>query len=457
MDSNTLKDIEKEINSFIWYNKKQLVSKEKCKFDRLKGGLGSIDIDTKCKTMRVQWLWRIYGEKEEGNNDWKILGRFFIDKCNKTIGDIRVTCVEINYGLENREVPSFYLETIGTWRRLKFQRKDLVDRQQILNEYLWANPLIKSNEQTLIDIKWILGGIYNVGDIWNSTSQNFKTKLEVREKLSRERPFYRFDISFDNVYNKLITSCPRKWVDILKQPANEEDNNIISTLWLKDIFKIDIKNFETKTIYERYLEKSGDINPLPSWTRDINIVDLESERKTFLNVLKTAELSNVLKELVWKIYHKGLPVGKLTKEWFPNETGVCRLCNKVEETHVHLFLKCEFTEKALHWVNTKFDLGNTQKLTEIEVFLNGGSVEINLFLMKAIFKKAIWDTRNSAVFDNSIVTFDAFKSRFINRLKIELETIMLVNKNKNQFENFKNKYRFNNIDYDEQNEKVVML
>ena len=183
MEQEKLNDVEKKINEFIWYGKKQLVSTEKCKLDRLKGGLGLTDIATKCRTMRLQWLWKIYGNDNIENNDWRIMGRHFIDHVNQTVDNIEVSCIHMSYYKKSKHVPYFYIDLVETWKDMKFERKELQSRRDVLSEPLWSNPLIKFNGHLLNEIKWILAGLNTIKDIWSEDNLNFIDRVTMRNKI----------------------------------------------------------------------------------------------------------------------------------------------------------------------------------------------------------------------------------------------------------------------------------
>ena len=449
-DKDVIISIEKEVRDFIWFKKKQLVSDEKCKLKISEGGLGLFDISSKSKTMRVQWLWSIYGQNKQELKDWEIMGRFFVDNCNMSIGNVRVSCIDMNLRQSkntHKMSPEFYYDIIETWRSLKFDRKSPVNKSQVFDEYLWANPLINHE---YINVKWILGGIFCIKDIWSETNKDWISIEQLRVKLGISNKQYGLDKTLRLDFENLKKSIPIRWQELMR--TNDQYQN--TEISLDDLFIIEHKHLNSKSLYDKHMSASqSNKNLSPSWMEGASDIAVEL-RKPFLDQLKNNDINNKVKELLWKIFNRGLPLGYLTKNWFEGETGFCKLCDKNElETFEHLFNFCETTIKLKRVVSSLLD---TEDLSDINVgtYLNSIQREENhsLFILRALLKKTLWNHRNAIIFKEKTFSFIGIKSEFINLLKNTINLIFKKYEEKGQVNEFKTKYK----NFYSENTKIVL-
>ena len=225
---------------------------------------------------------------------------------------------------------------------------------------------------------------------------------------------------------------------------------------LKDLFHIEIKDFKTKTIYQHFLEKNGKDEIVPNWMNGIHR-EIQIDKMNYLSTLKECDVSNKVKELLWKIYHRGLPLGYLTKDWFPNENGKCKFCQNEIETFEHLFQNCSKTIEFREWVEFRFSMEKKNEIMSKEIYLNGNGLNDKNFLLKAIFKKSIWFLRNKVIFDKVTFSLEGLKVHFKRILKSELETLYQVKKNQGKIDQFREKYDFDsdNIIFNETGVEIL--
>ncbi len=426
--------IEKLVRDFIWYKKKQLVSDEKCKLKRSDGGLGLFDITAKAKTMRVKWLWNIYGQDKRESKDWEILGRFFVDKCNQSVGNIRTTCIDMNLRAKDTMCPHFYYDLIETWKTLKFVRRPLENKTQVLNEYLWTNPLINHGIEITNNVKWILGGIYCIKDIWSETKKDWLNIEQLRLKLGLTNKQYGLDKNLAKNYESIKAAIPIQWQGLIRYNKDE-------SVFLDNLFIVEHSILNSKSLYEKYRSESQKNNLLPSWTNEasevaVNLINF------FFEQLKYSDIDNTIKELLWKIYNRGLPLGILTKDWFEDESGFCKLCNQDEiETFDHLFRSCVTTKRFQGWINDLLGLHNEPSDVNVQTYLNNVEKVANygLFLVRALMKKTIWNHRNLIIFEQKIFSFNNLKGEFKGRFRDLMSKVFKIYQKNGQIENFRKK------------------
>lgn len=117
------------------------------------GGLGMINLKIIVRACRLVLLTKIL---EGGDQKWKILPRMYFKCMDEEYGDtyyvIRDTFVETN-------IPAFYKECVKAMQVLQEQEKIPESKTDILNQYLWGNPLIQINGKPLSDPHWCKNGI----------------------------------------------------------------------------------------------------------------------------------------------------------------------------------------------------------------------------------------------------------------------------------------------------------
>jgi hypothetical protein len=107
--------VKQEVNriiwEFIWGGKNDKVKRDICIRKLEEGGLNAPDFGCQIDVSRLKMLSKIL---EDGNENWKILPRFFL-----RIG--RDKCL-LQHKVENRNMPMFYQECIGAWYKLKCEK-----------------------------------------------------------------------------------------------------------------------------------------------------------------------------------------------------------------------------------------------------------------------------------------------------------------------------------------------
>jgi len=447
MQKDTYDTIQQVVNNFIWFGKKQIISKAICYNKRQEGGLSNVHVEAKCRTIRVKWIRKVFQVSNQ-TEDWQALGTQFIIKCNLSILSIRVLCFKYRYDEKNGNVPGFYKEIINTWLSLKFERKPLNNTSDILEEHLWNNETLKTfNEGTVRNAEWCLGGIKKIGDIWNKTKNEFLDPNVINEKMGTVNRTINFRMSVIREYQILKGKIPNEWVEILERRERDEQiehrNPNIS-----EMFEIDKNKMATRNVYTRYLESNKIVKMEHKWNNDNNISIEKLEEFDKMNL--GSDLENNIKEFIWKISHTGLILGDTRAVWYPNDPPVentCKFCKQFIETHTHLFNDCMYINRFIEWTRTTYIL-RVQNNVKLEIFLNGLGNDKE-FLFKAISKFEIWKLRNRIIFDNAQIEpeniVNTLKTMFKSKLKTTLEILLAKYNGEKKTQIFINKYCVENI------------
>lgn len=419
-----IQDIIREVWNFIWNKKRHAVSKEQCLRPLEEGGLGMIDIEKKCKCLRMKWLTQIMDGTE--NSDAIRLGYFFVENFDKSFNSVQVITTVLK-NVRNENVPALYVEMLDTWKNLGLQRISPNSKDTVLEEFLWLNPQIKYNNETLYNPTWIQTGFLKVKDIWNEDSKSW---LESNDIIRRFPRFFQTNPrSILEMYRKLLYCLSMKqWPELLKR--NEVNINTPRN-YLQIWYGKKMKELKCQVLYKTLMLKKEQTHPV-------------GDRNIWWSTLYKSDLDRKTKELMWKIYHDGLALGDKLKIWFDNENGMCLFCKNAEENTLHLFKQCPIVTNFWGWVCTHFNIP-FQELNDDGIKVNFLYTDKGNFYILAICKKVIWDLRNSVKFKDIDVDIQGFKLNFKLKLKSHLQTLMMVYEKKGDVPTFLEVYGSNDI------------
>ena len=145
-----------------------------------------------------------------------------------------------------------------------------------------------------------------------------------------------------------------------------------------------------------------------------------------------------------EILHDALSLGVKLREWFPNENGMCTLCNTYEESMTHLFAECEVVKKFLKRVCDSFAIPITTG--EVGLPINWiNQVNKLQFYLLGICRKVIWDLRNIAKYKGLKPDAKSFTLNFKLMLRSHLENLYNVYLLRNEENKFRESYTFANV------------
>jgi hypothetical protein len=170
-------DIQKIINSFVWKDSTPKVKLKIISQNIENGGLKYPVLIDQFKSLKLGFIRRLFDEE---NKPWKNSFQVFLK--NISVKDLFLSrCVIADNLIIN--LPLFYKDLILFWSDLK---KDIEpnNAQDICNEFLWFNPFITIDEQSIFYKKWYQQGIKYVADILESNGRllmdnEIKVKFEI--------------------------------------------------------------------------------------------------------------------------------------------------------------------------------------------------------------------------------------------------------------------------------------
>ena len=200
------KSLRGKILKFLWDGKpakisyKNLIQNIEC------GGLKLVDLEAKDKALKIVWIKRLY----ESEATWSHLAKSLIKisptliiSCNLKKSDLSKTGIDMSYSMWN--------SILSAWCDYNFNYPDSASR--ILQQNLWFNSHIKSNEQILKFSELQNTSIRDISDIYDIENRCFKTFEQVRndELVDNNKDFL--------VYYKILNSIPKTWKNMLQKSA----------------------------------------------------------------------------------------------------------------------------------------------------------------------------------------------------------------------------------------------
>ena len=344
-NSQIMKDINRSFYAFIWGNKPDKISREQMCQLYNEGGVKMLDIFIHAKSLKISWIRRFLNNTQEENNTFHLLHSFLPQTC----------CFHLYMG-------SVYFRKLADlmpnpfWKDVLLAWSDLVEllTNDIACQPLWNNPLIKIDNKAIFFRTWNLKGIRFVNDILKADG-SFLSYFEFQRRFDIQTNF----LQYYSLCNAVRTGF-KKGTNIPKaiDPIIPEALLLI---------------VKTKTgcshIYQTFLKYK--VKKCKSLTKWKNYLDIEDDRwRSYCQIPFQSTLDTNMRWFQIKILNRILYMkDALYKFGFVTDKK-CTFCNNSEETILHVFCLCHYSNviwsKLESWIldNTgqKIILSNQNKL-----------------------------------------------------------------------------------------------
>ena len=182
------------------------------------GGFGLVDIRTKDRALKLQWVARLAFNEE-------LRQLAYVDLHNR-LGDL---IWKINLNVKELALldflePSFWLEVLKLW--LKHTHEQPNSSYQVREEVIWFNSYIRIEGRPFFLPEWLEKGITKIGDLLDETN-NFLTFSELKEKFA-------IPGHFTKLWG-IIDAILLHWICLL--PTVEDNNQKQFYKWVKTTLK----------------------------------------------------------------------------------------------------------------------------------------------------------------------------------------------------------------------------
>jgi len=218
-------------------------------------------------------------------------------------------------------------------------RKEIATAEEILNQSIWFNSLIKIGNQTCGIKKWIESGIMWVSDLISEQNTNcrFLHHSEVENKFNIKIPF--------TEYYGILRAMPKEWHKTL----NKEQ--FATLLDLDDIKLIDIiedSKRPSKLIYDRLIKEkfTEPFKPTTKWNDNLGINIESTVYIESVNRNRTVTINNKLRSFDYNFYMRNVPYGTRLNKMGKQDNPICQECDQEEEESIlHLYWTCPRSER----------------------------------------------------------------------------------------------------------------
>ena len=317
-----IKEVEKDINIFIWNNEKPKVKSTVSSQKINKGGLKVPKFEVQVKSLRLGWVKRIFTNI---NSKLRSIIQFYLHDIK--LNDFIISRGCMNYS-DTISLPTFYSDMFSTWREF---RSFVNIEPGILKESLWFNDNIKIDDKILFWKKWYKNGIFYIGDIVDE-NQDFLS----HEKLNET---YNLNVTFFD-YFCLRNAIPFSWRKHIRQSNNLSVNRNTLVLSFKNN-RSPLSKMSCKDFYWIFIENIAELPTcVPKWENIFQLTLSQKELESIYKLPFTISMDTSLQSFQYKLIHRFLAHNKLLYEMKIKSSPLCVLCGNLD-TIEHRFYFCE--------------------------------------------------------------------------------------------------------------------
>ena len=309
-------NIKKKMNEFIWKSKVNKVSHKVLIQNYEDGGLKMLDIDLFLIALKASWVKRII----DGNNrgQWKLKYKKMLSQVG---GDFFFHC-NYHYLDVQKHFPSqnFFRDILESWCKLNYK-----EDYHVTEQILWNNYKIKHLSKPIVYRSWLQKGIKTVKDILeNNCIMSFQ---QIRNK-------YDIPVADYLKYHTLISAIPRAWkIEITDMNEIPDDQP------LRLINRVILIQKTCKFFYNLLLQRTNfNIKAQQKWQNIFSNEQL-SWKNIYLMSLKCT-IDTKLRNLQYKFLMRIIPTNSFLFKCNIVSSSLCDLCNREQETILHLFWEC---------------------------------------------------------------------------------------------------------------------
>ncbi|MBY0580759.1 MAG: reverse transcriptase family protein [Rickettsiales bacterium] len=422
-----LNKMEARINNFFWGGKICRLNKIKTQQKIKSGGAGLQNLTNKLKAIQLQWISKLYDEKNDG--PWKdamvhILNCHRNANQNKYIFETNPT--QIN------QLPPFYAQLLVNWHKIK-QRYclPLINDEEILNQLLFFNKKITIFPKSFLTPEnvHIKNDIVLIADVTKTFQPGFLHHKSI-------------DLT-ENELENITKALPREWRQNILTECQNYDYKKAPFYIAKRKTKYEYKNLTVLTLY-KLLNKpvkkpEYKFNNWETYFESMKNVN-ETDWKGFFQNLSKRNTNNKASEILFKIAHFILPTNEKMFDFKVTKNKICPQCKKKNENIAHMMYECEKVQPLSYYVLDILDQLYPLEYPHINSFkfiLFGygkmaGQREFGTILLEALIVE-IYFNRMICLFENKVFTKKYILKKFdVKVKKLFKNELFIIIKQNNQ-------------------------
>lgn len=244
----------------------------------------------------------------------------------------------LNYSYEDCKKylkPAFFTDVCKYWAQFNFQKP--IHLRDILQQPIWYNSYIKSNNKWIFNLKMYQAGVFKVIDLFDLDTGVFMTYEEFNRCFPGAANYIQ--------YYKVIKAIPKAWKEQLLE--NKPDPQIDTTVipWKQRFENVKVKpsKFAYTFVRDR-IEIDNDKLRL-IWQQNLGIVISHKRFASLFNRIRKTTISTKLRFFQYRIVCNILTVNARIAKWDKNVDVRCTMCKQQAETVQHLLFECPHAQK----------------------------------------------------------------------------------------------------------------
>ena len=314
-----IKEIEAEIEKFIWNGAKPKIPLRELQYAKAKGGLNLVNLQWREWALKISWI-KILSQNtnlaELVYYNMKNVLKHRIWECNLSINII-----------ETINPDQFWKDVLIAWTKYK----------NIINiptpsEYqiIWWNEEIKINQNSICWIKCIERNLIY-------TKQLYDNGKMISLKVAMDK----FHLTLME-FNSLVSAIPKLWKKEIRDNG-EKATTPNTTLYEKCLQKPNL----SQHVYQSF-QKNTEVQlerKKQKWELELG---KEMEETQYVECFKDIySVTNVpkLRSFQYRLWHRAVITNVHLYRWGKISNNLCSFCQKNAETYVHLFITCSEVRK----------------------------------------------------------------------------------------------------------------
>lgn len=278
--SLVIKNVQTELFSFFWKNKKDKIKRTVMYQPLAEGGLNFVNFFAAVKSLRLAWISRLLSSTTD---PWKAIPNYYFN----TYGGLKFL-LKCNYNASsiNNSLPTFYRELLEYFQEFK-EKTNIFSYGKFL---LWNNEAITIDKNTLFWKFWFKKNILSVQDILNADG-NFLTFQEFQDKFNIKTNYLH--------YFQLIAAIPtdlKKKARECEAPSRELLNTTTVSLFPNGS-PVDLADMRCKHYY-KILNENPTVEPTGIKAWKVNYADTYTEWKNKFSFIYQSTRDNKLRQLI---------------------------------------------------------------------------------------------------------------------------------------------------------------
>ena len=306
--SLVIKNVQTELFSFLWKNKKDKIKRTVMYQPLSEGGLNFVNFSAVVKSLRLAWISRLLSSTTDS---WKAIPNYYFN----TYGGLKFL-LKCNYNAAsiNNGLPTFYRELLQYFQEFKDKTK-IFSYGKFL---LWNNEEITIDKNTLFWKSWFKKNILSIQDILNADG-NFLTFQQFQNKFNIKTNYLH--------YFQLIAAIPtdlKKKARECEAPSHELLNTTTISLFPGSNL-VDLADMRCKHYY-KILNKNPTVELTGIKTWKVNFADTHKEWKNKFSFVYQSTRDNKLRQFSFRLLHRIIVTKKELHKFRLTDDATCTFC-----------------------------------------------------------------------------------------------------------------------------------